>query len=910
VLASAVTDHHRGAGTVQTIFGSLSAWLTRGRVGERAAPAPSLSLQPDPFILFTSTGDFLLGERGLPDLPLGLLELRVLAELSAPNGEPMLPRLSHIAREAGANVEQLQRFLEQLDERSLLRHEGVPPDAPPLPETPAASIPDRFVLVTPIALAVRSGGFELADHDDRYAARLSPGELEVARVLTSPTSFAEGLEAQRQRLGIWGLDAAAFERFLRRLLATGYLRPLTSDDPRVARGYDHDAEAARKEIAGKRAVTAAVDRAMDRLASAEDARRAQSGQRRVRVFPVHCIPTSWRNPPLSLGLLFAYVRVHNAGALLSHYDLRPDWLIDLERVDKYLDDPGVFLFSNYIWSTASNLPISARVKEKSPHSVTIHGGPDVPKYAGDVDAYFRANPHVDVAVHGEGELTAAEALAALAGSIGNGPVDLSVLADVPGLSYRSPSGVVRTADRARLTDLDLIPSPYLEGLFDSYVEGWHEIAETHLQAVDGWGFALPVVCMETNRGCPYACTFCDWGSATNSRIRQFSLDRIFAELQWCATNRVDTIGLADANFGIFERDVDITARVAELTKAHGWPRQFGTNYAKNSVKHLRKIVEHLASADILSFGLLSLQSMDENTLATVRRSNIKLERYEDLAREFQRARLPLYVDLMLGLPGQTVAGFRSDLQECANREVHAKIFQTQLLVNSPMNDPAYRAEHGITAKPGELVRESATFSDVEYAYMLKLRDIFLLLEKLSVLRHVARHVRRETGIREVEFFERLWDGADANRSQWPTLAFTLHGLPRFSVPPASWKRLLDEVQRFVVERLGVADDDALRAVIAVQHALLPAPGRRFPYAVELPHDYAAWHAAMLEAKHAGHLDDWPAHVPRLCEFGPGRLVVSDPRGVCHTGMGKHVQTNPWDTWDLDAPVCRAVMQGG
>ena len=28
------------------------------------------------------------------------------------------------------------------------------------------------------------------------------------------------------------------------------------------------------------------------------------------------------------------------------------------------------------------------------------------------------------------------------------------------------------------------------------------------------------VTIETNRGCPYGCTFCDWGSATMSRARK------------------------------------------------------------------------------------------------------------------------------------------------------------------------------------------------------------------------------------------------------------------------------------------------------------------------------------------------------------------------------------------------------
>ena len=477
---------------------------------------------------------------------------------------------------------------------------------------------------------------------------------------------------------------------------------------------------------------------------------------------------------------------------------------------------------------------------------------------------------------------------------------------MPGLCYRDGDDVVITADRDRMPDLDQLPSPYLTGLFDSYVKGWEKVAEAGAKGTDGWAYKLPVVVLETNRGCPYGCTFCDWGSATLSRIRKYSIERIFAEIEWCATHKVDTIGLADANFGIFERDVDITTKVAESKLQYGYPKQFGTNYAKNSVKHLKQIVEELAHADILSFGLLSLQSMDPETLDTIQRSNIKIERYEDLAAEFQKARLPLYVDLMVGLPGQTLASFRNDLQECVNREVHAKVFQTQLLVNSPMNEPTYREKHGIVNTPGELVVQSASFSRNDYEAMLRSRRVFYLLEKFGILRHVARYVRQETGMREVDFYDQLWEAARADPQRWPMLDFTLNALHRYMVPPVSWKVFLDEVHDYLTDEMGLADDDSLATVLTVQHALLPDRRREFPFSIDLPHDYEAWHAAMIETKQSGHLSDWPTVAPALRSFGPGTFTVDDSRKVCTYEMGRHAEINPWDAWDLDSVVSRPV----
>ena len=119
----------------------------------------------------------------------------------------------------------------------------------------------------------------------------------------------------------------------------------------------------------------------------------------------------------------------------------------------------------------------------------------------------------------------------------------------------------------------MIPSPYLTGLFDNYGDA-----------------PVTSITIETNRGCPYGCTFCDWGSATMSRIRKFDLDRVFAELEWAAQRGIAGIGFADANFGILERDVAIAEKVAELKATYGFPLHCATNYAKNTVKHLNKIV--------------------------------------------------------------------------------------------------------------------------------------------------------------------------------------------------------------------------------------------------------------------------------------------------------------------------------
>ena len=53
-----------------------------------------------------------------------------------------------------------------------------------------------------------------------------------------------------------------------------------------------------------------------------------------------------------------------------------------------------------------------------------------------------------------------------------------------------------------INDLNEIPSPYLNGMLDEFFE-------------DRW---MPV--LETNRSCPYRCTFCAWGIGTQ-KLKKF-----------------------------------------------------------------------------------------------------------------------------------------------------------------------------------------------------------------------------------------------------------------------------------------------------------------------------------------------------------------------------------------------------
>ncbi|MDP9105524.1 MAG: radical SAM protein [Candidatus Eremiobacteraeota bacterium] len=861
-------------------------------------------------VMFGSDGlripglDTVSGQATHGPIPLGFPELILLTELRRGRGRTLAQIAADAAEQTGSRPEALHAVLDKLSAHGLLRTAAqARPEPASDPVAADANATARFDpaavlgIATPRLFRIADDRFEHIDHDGRVRARLSAIELLAASEFRQPLTVHEAFESHRIAGGPHALDQPSFERLTGVLGGAGLLECI---DPglfgelgpgmRTFRGRPSFG----KERAGERdwqrfqALNARMREHVRAGDAQERAREAQTGRKRVKVVSVQHNGTI---APLALGMIVAAAKAYDGGRLDEHYYFHPDWLVRPSKVRSLTNEPGIFLFSNYNWSHRHNMLVSRKVKELSPHSITIHGGPNTPKYEADCEAYFRANPDVDVTVRGEGEATVCELLDVLSGVVGNRAPDLAVLRSVAGISLRDGDRIVHTPDRERIVDLESIPSPILTGLFDAYA-----------------GTELAIV--ETNRGCPYSCAFCDWGSAIATRIRQFSIERVFAELEWCAQHDVAGIMCADANFGIFPRDVEIAEKIAQLKAAYGFPNGFSVSAAKNTTKHTKRIIEILADAGVMSKGSIGVQSTDPDTLATIQRSNIKVEAYDQLAIEFRKAGLPLWVDLMFGLPGQTTASFQNDLQGCIDRGVFPRMFMTELLINSPMNAQSYRDEHRIKTELSpdgsrNLVVSTATFTREEYEEMNSLRLLFLLCDVVGMLRHVSHYVRSETGMREIDFYERLRRDITADPERWPTLAFSVRALPGLLVPPVSWYLAVQEARRYVVEMLQIPDDDALGTVIAVQHAVLPARDRVMPLAMRLPHDYAAWHQHMVAAAQGGgRQTDWQLIVPKLREFGPAPFVVDDPDKLCTFGIGAAVDGDLYGNYELRSPVAR------
>jgi len=861
-------------------------------------------LSPSLTVVLTASGPRIpvMGDKKPIDLEWPDLEL--LLALTANTADTELELLARVADTTGTPIERLTGLLAKLRDRNRLRdrpdrnaehvvgrHPGTTRKARVFDEP---GTDQRFVLLTPIHVLPTEHGYSFYDHHGDCRATLDSRELVAASEYRWPVTIDTAYSNQLDELASRALSLEELLALTLQLRTAEVLIETHPEGSTLNGTQGRDQLIGIQEFSRLRKLVEvceaeANDRALDRMS-----RRSPSAAPKPFVIPYHKVHDT---PPIALGMIVANALHHDSGSLRSIYEFEPNWVARKPAMRSLLaESPAVVLFSSYVWSHPDNLTVSELVKRVSPDSVTVHGGPDVPSRPAHAEAYLRENPHIDILVRGEGEHAVVDILEALDGRLTGRGGRLDGLEDIPGLTFRQEGELVRTADRERIADLDALPSPYLSGLFDPFGAS-----------------TMTAVILESNRGCPYGCTFCDWGSATRSRIRKFSLDRVFAELEWVSKHRMPRQFIADANFGILPRDVEIARHIAAMRAKYGYPLDFGTNFAKNTTRHLKEIVQTLADAGVIADGLVSLQTTDPNTLDIVRRSNIKVDQYEELARTFREAGLPFFVDLMMGMPGATTTSFRADLQHCIDREVPAKIYRTEMLVNSPMNDPEYRAEHKIETearhgehiqRPRPLLVSTASYTRQDFLVMNDLRTTFLVSENNAVLRLVSRFLRHEIGLPESTFYAELDRRVRDEPDEYPFLSWGIETLPSLMLPPPSWALFHADCERYVVQQLGLAPSSALTAVLTAQRAILPSRGRTFPEHHALDHDVVGWMQDIVAAKD-NQTEDWTKVVTRLGERPPGMIEISDPTDACTGGVGFHIDSDLYAAWELTSPIARS-----
>ena len=377
--------------------------------------------------------------------------------------------------------------------------------------------------------------------------------------------------------------------------------------------------------------------------------------------------------PYSVGLLQAYAQRYAAQPASFEFLLPIFRPTPLPAALETLQHADVAAFSTYIWNIRQSLHIARELKRVRPQTLIVFGGPQVPNSA---EAFLREHPFIDIVCHGEGERVFLQILEQARSRDWR---------SIPSVSYLDPHGAFIAQPRApRTQDLSQFPSPFLEDVFEPIMR-----AHPDLLWQSAW---------ETNRGCPFGCSFCDWGSAIASKVYRFDMDRVKAETDWFARKRITHVFFCDANFGILTRDIDIAKAFVESLERNNHRISVSVQTAKNSTDRCYQVQRILwDSGRAFLSATTSLQSVDPGTLKAIKRDNISLQSFHDLQRRHHEHGVPTNTEIIVGLPGETYDSFANGLAEVIRRgqQNYLNIYECQVLPNAEMGSPDYQQRFGM-----------------------------------------------------------------------------------------------------------------------------------------------------------------------------------------------------------------------
>ena len=382
-------------------------------------------------------------------------------------------------------------------------------------------------------------------------------------------------------------------------------------------------------------------------------------------------------------------------------------------------EADVFAISCYVWNMGFIKRWLPELIARFPDAHIILGGPQVIKQG---ERYLIPEVPNLVLCNGEGEYTFTAYLTELVS------VDKD-LNRIKGLTFYAGNELVTTESQPRIKDLSMVPSPYLEGYLDPSLYVWASI--------------------ETNRGCPYECTYCFWGAATNARVFKNDLDRVKAEITWLAQNRSFYLFITDANFGMLRRDIEIAQHLADCKEEYGYPLTVFFSSAKNAPERVTELTKILSSANLISTQPVSLQTMDLNTLESVKRSNIKDSSYLKLQDELHKNQLSSFIEMIWPLPGETLDSFKSGLARLCSSDADAFVIHHLLLINNvEMNEQReeYQLEVTDDADPNseaQVVIATKDVSHEEYKEGVRFGYHVTSLYSLRTLRMVGQYIDKE-----------------------------------------------------------------------------------------------------------------------------------------------------------------------
>lgn len=449
--------------------------------------------------------------------------------------------------------------------------------------------------------------------------------------------------------------------------------------------------------------------------------------------------------PYAIGAIASYAWLDEE--ISENYVLEKIFFLreNIQTVVSSLKSPFLVGFSNYIWNFEYNKQLARSIKEKFPECIIVFGGPQISEDLGILDEC----QYIDILILYEGEVAFKNLLKAY--------LKKGDLSKVNNISFRTHDNKKAVTD-IKVYKVDDFPSPYESGFFDRLCRDNPDID------------FIPLI--ETNRGCPNNCAYCSWGKV-KSNVRLFPLKRVFNDIEWVSRHKMDFLGFADANFGLFSRDEIIVDKIIECYNKNGYPKKFQVSYSKDSGKRVFDITKKLNDNGMDKGVTLSFQSMSETVQKNIGRSNIDIQYYKELLKKYSEANIATYTDLILGLPGETKSSFKEGVEELLEQGQHTSLFVhlCEWLPLAEMGKKDYMEKHkiGFTKIPlnqphrsfsskdeiceySRIITSTYSMTENDWVDMVLFSTCVLALHHLGLLQFVALYLYYESNIKFVDFY--------------------------------------------------------------------------------------------------------------------------------------------------------------
>jgi radical SAM superfamily enzyme YgiQ (UPF0313 family) len=385
--------------------------------------------------------------------------------------------------------------------------------------------------------------------------------------------------------------------------------------------------------------------------------------------------------PLGVGLI---------GAYLLNSDIGSNFDVELFKYPSELGErlsskcfPAVIGFANYSWTLEISVSFARLVREVSPQTIIIFGGPNYGLSNDELENFWtNYGDCVDFNIVMEGE----RAFYLLLRSLLLNGFDKKMVKEnyesLKNVHFQDRNKKIIKSDLLERLNIDELPSPYLDTkLMEKFFDG-KLIPLTH-----------------STRGCPFKCTFCSEGADYYNKVKQRTA-RIYEEYKYIAQRAVSAnvydLMLSDANYGMFKEDSVRSSELAKVQAEFGYPKSVFVSTGKNQKDRVLSVVKKLGGAVQLS---ASLQTTSEEVLQNIERSNISIEVLASAAQEASENEVASYSELILGLPGETLTTHMKSILDVADAGFsNIRIYQLILLPQTPLNTTEMRKQYGFLTK--------------------------------------------------------------------------------------------------------------------------------------------------------------------------------------------------------------------